>query len=152
MPKAIIWFAVLGLATHFVYAMIKAQYGMPSAFTNVGLLQGFVYHIGATFFSLAISMLLVYLWASGWAKSVFKNLALLGRMALTNYIFQNVISVLLFFGYGLALMGKVPYIYLPLFAFGILAVQWVFTRAWLSRFRQGPLEFIWRKLSYRVKK
>ncbi|MEM8888765.1 MAG: DUF418 domain-containing protein [Bacteroidota bacterium] len=148
-PSIAIWFGGIGFIAHIGYAMIKGTYGSPSAFSEMGLLMGFVYHVGATFFALAISIFFVYIWATGHLQSIFKNLAILGRMALTNYIFQNLIAIFLFFGYGFALMREVPFSYLPLFAIGILGAQWIFSRAWLSRFKQGPLEYIWRKLSYR---
>jgi len=151
-PNSTIWLGILGLVTHFGYAFIKTSYGWPSGFSEIGFLLGVVYHIGATAFALAICMLVVYLWASGRAMLVYHNLAILGRMALTNYIFQNVTAIFLFFGYGFALMRKVPFSYLPIFAIGILAVQWIFSRFWLSRFKQGPLEFIWRKLTYQSSK
>lgn len=148
-PNAAIWSGVVGLVTHFGYALIKGEYGWPSGFSEIGFILGVIYHIGATAFALAICMMVVYLWSSGRAKSVFQNLAILGRMALSNYIFQNVTAILLFFGYGLALMRKVPFASLPFFAFGILLIQWLFSRAWLMRFKQGPLEYVWRKLTYR---
>ncbi len=151
-PTGVIWFGMIGLIAHFGYALIKAMIGTPFAMTEVGLLQGFLYHLGATLFALAISMLFICVWASGRYAFVFRNLAVLGRMALTNYIFQNIIGVLLFFGYGFALMAKVPYMYIPLIAFAILAAQLAFSRAWLKRFKQGPLEFAWRRLTYRPPK
>ncbi len=80
---------------------------------------------------------------------MLRNLAVLGRMALTNYVFQNVIAVFFFFGYGLALMREIPFLYTPLIALAILTAQWAFGRAWLGRFAQGPLEFAWRRLTYR---
>ncbi len=148
-PKAAIWFGLLGLTTHFGYALVKGSHGWPSAFSEIGFLLGFIYHIGATAFALAICMLVLYLWSSGKGQFLFKNLAVLGRMALSNYIFQNVTAVLLFFGYGLALMREVPFASLPLFAFGILVTQWAFSRVWLNKFKQGPLEYIWKRLTYR---
>ncbi len=148
-PRIVIWFGVIGFITHIGYAIIKGEYGWASAFSEIGLLLGFIYHIGATIFALAIAMLFVYIWSTGRAESVFNNLALLGRMALSNYIFQNVTAILLFFGYGFALMREVPFSTLPLFAFAILTVQWLFSKAWLKRFKQGPLEYLWRKLSYK---
>ncbi len=148
-PPGAIWIGIIGLLTSFGYAVIKAATGTPFALSKTGLIQGVIYHVGSTSLALGISMLFLNLWASGRAKFVFRNLAVLGRMALTNYIFQNVTAVLLFFGYGFALMREVPFAFLPLFAAGILAAQWAFSRAWLSRFKQGPLEFAWRKLTYR---
>jgi uncharacterized protein len=69
-------------------------------------------------------------------------------MALTNYILQNVLAVLIFFGYGLGLMGRLPYAVIPVIALGILLAQWIVSRAWLARYRQGPLEFVWRAITY----
>ncbi|MEM9673785.1 MAG: DUF418 domain-containing protein [Cyclobacteriaceae bacterium] len=148
-PPTAVWVGVIGLVTSLGYAVIKSAIGTPFAVSEIGLIQALVYHIGSTSLALGISMLILYVWASGRAKFMFRNLALLGRMALTNYIFQNVTAVLLFFGYGLALMREVPFAYLPWFAFGILVVQWIFSRVWLRRFKQGPLESVWRKLTYR---
>ncbi len=151
-PRGAVWLGGIGLVGGFGYAWTKFSAGTYFEANAFGLFQGLMNHVGSTSLALGIAMLFLYIWASGRAQVVFRNLALLGRMALTNYILQNVTAVLLFFGYGLALMGEVPYAYLPLFAFGILLAQWVFTRAWLGRFRQGPLEFIWRKLTYRQQK
>ncbi len=151
-PKSAIWFGVIGLIFSFGYALTKLIMGSGYELSGIGIIQVLVYNIGSTCLALGISMLFVHWWASGRAKMAFENLALLGRMALSNYIFQNVTAVLLFFGYGFALMREVPFASLPLFAFGILLVQWLFSRAWLSRFKQGPLEFVWRKLTYRIPK
>lgn len=151
-PRGAVWLGTIGLVAGFGYAWTKAVLGTPFEVNTVGLVQGLLNHVGSTSLALGIAMLFVYIWASGRAQVAFRHLALLGRMALTNYIFQNVTAVLLFFGYGLALMREVPFAYLPLFAFGILLAQWAFTRAWLGRFKQGPLEFVWRKLTYRSAK
>lgn len=141
---------VVGLFASLGYALIKSSIGTPFAISEIGLLQAVIYHIGSTCMALGIAMLFISVWSSGRLKLVFHNLALLGRMALSNYLFQNVTAVLLFFGYGFALMRKLPFAYLPLFALGILMTQWLFSRVWFSRFKQGPLEFIWRKLTYRT--
>ncbi|MEM7104729.1 MAG: DUF418 domain-containing protein [Bacteroidota bacterium] len=151
-PKSAIWFGVIGLVCSFVYALTKFWLGNGYELSGMGILQVIVYNVGSTTLALGIAMLFLYLWSSGKLQTLFSNLALLGRMALTNYIFQNVTAVLLFFGYGLALMREVPFIHLPLFAFAILFVQWLFSRAWLNKFKQGPLEFVWRKLTYRSNK
>lgn len=147
-PSIAIWIGIIGLVTSFAYAVIKGMIGTPYALTEIGLVQAVVYHVGSTSLALGIAILFLSMWASGRAPQVFQNLALLGRMALTNYIVQNVTAVFLFFGYGLALMREVPFASLPFFAFGILMIQWLFSRAWLKRFKQGPLEYVWRRLSY----
>jgi uncharacterized protein len=68
----------------------------------------------------------------------------LGRMALTNYLIQTIFWTTAYYGYGLGYFGKTPYYaYLPM-ALGFLAIQVVLSNFWLSRFKQGPVEKLWR--------
>ena len=73
----------------------------------------------------------------------------LGRTAFSNYIFQTLICTLIFYGTGLGLFGSVERKYHLLIVFGIWILQILLTTLWLNRFRQGPLEWLWRRLSYR---
>lgn len=71
-----------------------------------------------------------------------------GRMALTNYISQSVIGMLLFYGIGLGLGASIGLAVTELVALGVFAFQIMFSLAWLSVFRFGPLGWIWRMLTY----
>jgi len=75
-------------------------------------------------------------------------LASVGRMAFTNYILQTLICVLIFNGGGLALYGKVERSIQVLIMLGIWMVLLVLSSFWLKRFRYGPLEALWRSLTY----
>jgi uncharacterized protein len=71
-----------------------------------------------------------------------------GRMALTNYLLQSVICTTLFYSYGLGLYGKVgPLLALPLTVV-VYALQVPFSQWWLSRHQYGPMEWLWRRLTY----
>lgn len=74
-------------------------------------------------------------------------LALVGRMSLTNYFLQSFICVLLFYGYGLGWSGTLNPTELAICTFVIFISQGVFSIMWLSRFKQGPLEYVWRRLA-----
>ncbi len=69
-------------------------------------------------------------------------------MALTNYLAQSLLCTLIFTGAGLGLVGEVarPQLY------PIVLLIWVFQIAfshwWLKRFFYGPLEWLWRALTY----
>jgi uncharacterized protein len=71
----------------------------------------------------------------------------LGRMAFTNYLIQSIILSWIFYGFGLALFGlSVPQslaVALVIYAAQAAASAW-----WLSRFRFGPVEWLWRSLMY----
>jgi uncharacterized protein len=76
--------------------------------------------------------------------------ACVGRMALTNYVMQSFIIGFVLFGVwpGLALAGKIGAAAATLAATGGYALQMIFSSLWLSRFAYGPLEWVWRTLTY----
>lgn len=71
-----------------------------------------------------------------------------GRMAFTNYIMQSILCVLLFYGIGLGWYGQTS----PLQGVGIAIIiyglQMIYSSIWLRKFRYGPLEWLWRSLTY----
>lgn len=76
-------------------------------------------------------------------------LALAGRMPLTNYLMQTAIATTIFYGWGLGLWGRVgPALDLWLAVLIFFAVQVPLSRWWLSRHETGPLEWLWRRLTY----
>jgi uncharacterized protein len=81
-------------------------------------------------------------------KSRLAPLAAVGRMALSNYLFQSVVCTTLFYSYGLGLFGKVgPATGLAL-SVAIYAVEVPLSVWWMRRFRFGPMEWVWRSLTY----
>lgn len=73
----------------------------------------------------------------------------LGRTAFSNYIFQTLICTFIFYGTGFGLFGSVERKYHLLIVLGIWILQILLSTLYLKRFRQGPLEWLWRRLSYR---
>jgi uncharacterized protein len=69
-------------------------------------------------------------------------------MALTKYLMQSVLSVALFYGVGLGLMGRVGSLAAAGLATAIFAGQCVLSTFWLRRYRFGPVEWTWRALAY----
>ena len=75
-------------------------------------------------------------------------LAPVGRMALTNYLTQTVLSLGFFYGFGLGFIGKLGPATLTVLPLGVFCVQVAFSHWWLARFRFGPAEWVWRSLTY----
>jgi uncharacterized protein len=73
-----------------------------------------------------------------------------GRMALTNYLLQTVIALWLFYGYmpGPGWSGQVGPVGLVPILIGVFGAQIVFSAWWLRRYRFGPMEWLWRSLTY----
>ena len=76
------------------------------------------------------------------------RLAAVGRMALTNYLMQSILCTTLFYGYGLGYFGTIARPGLWLVVLAVWALQLWYSPRWLSRFRFGPMEWLWRSLTY----
>lgn len=81
-------------------------------------------------------------------KFVVKLFASVGRMALTNYIMQTVISIFLFYGLGFALYAQLERFQIALICLGVWLFQITYSNVWLIWFKQGPLEWLWRSMIY----
>ncbi|AZQ14667.1 DUF418 domain-containing protein [Halorubrum sp. PV6] len=79
---------------------------------------------------------------------ITRALAAVGRTAFTNYLLQTVIATTVFYGHGLGLFGFVSRVELLGFVVAVWAVQIALSVAWLRRFRFGPVEWVWRTLTY----
>ncbi|HEX2572418.1 MAG TPA: DUF418 domain-containing protein [Polyangia bacterium] len=98
--------------------------------------------------ALGLGAALIVLWQDPTWKRRLRPITYVGRMAFTNYITQSIVCTTIFYGFGLGLYDKLG----PLAGTGIVAaiygLQIPFSRFWLSRFRYGPLEWLWRTLTY----
>ena len=79
---------------------------------------------------------------------ILAPLAATGRMAFTNYILQTVICTTIFYGHGFGLFGSVERTGQILIVFGIWIFEILLSLLWLKHFRFGPLEWLWRSLTY----
>ncbi|KXH80084.1 hypothetical protein AU377_09705 [Sporosarcina sp. HYO08] len=79
---------------------------------------------------------------------VFRPIAKAGRMSLTTYITQSIVGTFIFYSYGLGLYGKIDLETGTWIAIGVFVIQVLFAEVWLSKFKTGPIEWLWRKLTY----
>lgn len=103
-----------------------------------------------TALALGYASAVMLLWHSGegvWRRRL-APLALVGRMGLTNYLWQSLAMSLLFLPYGLGLAGKLPFWAYPLIVVPIFLSQLPISAWWLARYRFGPVEWLWRAATY----
>ncbi len=81
-------------------------------------------------------------------KRALSPLAAVGRMALTVYVFQSVFYTTLYYGYGLGMYGKLGGAHILLLAVVVFPIEILLCSLWLKHFRFGPLEWLWRSLTY----
>jgi len=75
-------------------------------------------------------------------------LGAMGRMALSNYLLQSLLCSFIFYGFGLGLYDRLGPAAGALIAIAIYSLHIPLSRAWMSRFRFGPVEWLWRSLTY----
>lgn len=93
-------------------------------------------------------MCLGYLaWGVRWSAHL-RWLAPAGRMALSNYLGQSLVCTLVFYGYGLGWFEQMGRAWQLLFAVSLFAVQVLLSHYWLKYFRFGPMEWLWRAMTY----
>ncbi|MGD9904446.1 MAG: DUF418 domain-containing protein [Vicinamibacterales bacterium] len=151
--RAALWRTVaigggIGLAGSFVYASIKAATRSTFLLSGTGLLQTAAYTLGTTPLALAYLAAAALAWQHPVGQRVLGWFVPIGRMALSAYVSQSVVQLLLFSSHGARLAGRVPFVWLPVVAAGIIVGQRVICAWWLRGHQQGPLEWIWRHLAY----
>lgn len=82
------------------------------------------------------------------AKRVLGVLAAPGRMALTNYLSDSLLGIIIFYGIGFGLIGRLSPVGFYSVALMIFATQIIVSNWWLRHHAQGPMEALWRRLTY----
>ncbi|MFJ7732275.1 DUF418 domain-containing protein [Lysinibacillus sp. NPDC097231] len=124
---------------------------LPIMLTRTYLFDYLKVYIGGPILSVGYIGLIVLLCLIPIVTKLFSPFAKIGRMSLTMYILQSIIGTCLFYRFGFGWYGKVSVSTGVLIAVGIIVVQMIVAEIWLTKWKQGPLEAIWRKLTYKVK-
>jgi uncharacterized protein len=111
-------------------------------------LGGMWNYVGSILVSLGHIAVFMMIIKSGALNDLLQRFTALGRMALTNYLMHSVILTTLFYGYGLGLYGAVPRFWQIGFVVAVVAFQLWFSPFWLRKYRFGPVEWLWRSLTY----
>ena len=106
------------------------------------------YNLGRVFTTLGHIATIMLFSKSSILLFLQRALAAVGQMALTNYIMQTVICSIIFLGFGFSLYGTLELHELNYIVFAIWTFQLIASPVWLHYYRFGPLEWLWRSLTY----
>lgn len=141
---------LLLLALPLNYLLATYMYNSPPSFvfTTEGWLHSIVYALGvfplATVYMIVIALLL----ESRKSRKYLQPIIPVGKMAFSNYVLQSLIGIVLFYGVGFGLAQQFGPLSLSIIAFLIFIFQLIYSTIWLKYFHFGPLEYIWRSLTY----
>lgn len=109
--------------------------------THTGFIREFLCRPGMTFGYMAILLL-------AGVKPWMSPFAAVGRMALTNYLLHSLTFTTIALGYGFGMFSRIPPATGLALCVGFYALQVPFSMWWLGRFKYGPAEGLWRRLTY----
>lgn len=112
---------------------------------RVGGIANYVGSLVVAFGHIGLVMLII---KSGVLRRLMTRFAAVGRMALSNYLMHSLILTTVFYGYGMGLYGTIPRFWQMGFVIGVITLQLFLSTWWLSRYRFGPVEWLWRSLTY----
>lgn len=139
-----------GLTLGLLLSLIQAtrRMGLPAEGVLYGLVTASYVGLPIMAFGYLAALALFIQRRGAWLNRLF---APMGRMALTGYLASNLIGSFVWYGWGLGWINGTPMLTLTginLFAFGVFAALCVFSALWLRVFRFGPVEWLWRSLTY----
>ncbi len=140
------WGFIIGIPSSIAMAIFEIDgLSVPKA---IGLLDTVFYAVSVVPLSLAYVAAICLFWIKTNGNNKLKLLAPVGRMALTNYLMQTILGITIFYGVGFGLGGNIgPAVFFPI-AIVIYIVQIIYSNWWFKYFNYGPVEWIWRQLTY----
>jgi uncharacterized protein len=146
--RSLAWVGLsVGLAINVATVVIQSHPASDDAMMVQGA-AGMLFFFGQPVLTAGYLGLIVCLMQSRRWRQLLGWLSPLGRMALTNYLTHSLVLSLLFYGYGFGQFGQINRGAQMLIVVAIIAAQWLFSSLWLRSFRYGPMEWLWRSVTY----
>ncbi len=133
------------LGQYFGYAVFSEN----TASSEIQFLGDILFAYGSTALALGYAAGIVLLAQGQNWMPVVRSLENLGKLALTVYLSGTVMFTMLFYGYGFGQIFLIGPAGTTAYAILFFTIQVVFCAWWLRRFRFGPMEWVWRSLTYR---
>ncbi|MFN3968979.1 DUF418 domain-containing protein [Flavobacterium sp.] len=154
--KIIYWIIGLGLLIGLPANYQLAQYmsAPGDAYFDLkinGWYETIVYALGVVPLALAYVGILMLGFQTTIGHKILLIISPVGKMAFSNYLMHSLIGNFVFLGAGLGYMGQVGPVYYTLFAILVFIFQIILSTIWLKNFQYGPIEWLWRSLTYKKK-
>lgn len=151
LKKALIVGAAVGIPANVASTYVmhitggQMQSGPPGGLQLFGF---FLFIFGRPALSMCYASAVVLLFLDATWRSRLKPFSVIGRTALSNYLFQTIFCTTIFFGYGGGLFAKVHLAWLMVLSVAVYALEAPLSTWWLAHYRFGPAEWVWRSLTY----
>lgn len=147
--RAAMWLIFAGIATllYFKYETLVVEDSPYAGAMYMGSYELMNFFVAGTYI---LTMLLLSSFQR--VSNILKPLANMGRMSLTNYLLQSVLLGFIFYGWGLCYFGMTEVTMVIKIALVVFLAEVFISHLWFQKYSIGPLERIWRRLSYGKRK
>jgi uncharacterized protein len=145
--KAWMWGLIIGLPMSIVkyFAGNQMCHFLPNIYSLIYFAASILGDTGLSIFYMTSIILLFQ--RQNWVSKL-KPFGYVGRMALSNYLLQSIIGTMIFYNYGLGLYGQIAPAFGMALALVIFVIQIIIRKWWLERYQFGPVEWLWKSLTY----
>lgn len=141
---------IYGVSLTIVLMLLKSELIVLPFYLNEAIVEVLANLSGLLICFFYMTSIVILVEKADWKRRL-TILAPVGKMALTNYLLQTFICLLIFNGYGLGLYGNFPPSAGIILTLIIFTIQIYFSHFWLKRYKFGPVEWLWRAFTYKIK-
>lgn len=136
-----------------VYAALRILRSVHTGLTGLPphtgeMISGLLNDYMDIFFTVALLSAFILIYQNSFVRRGLNLLVPYGRMGLTSYVSQGLIGIFVFYGFGLAFHKYSAPLFSVITGLAILAIQLLFSHFWLKHYAYGPIEWVWRSLTY----
>jgi uncharacterized protein len=144
-----------GLWTLLGCVLFAGMFALVIFIAKIEMSQGVQFLVGGSIYDVFNSALaaiyvglIVLAFQKEKAHRLLMNFYEVGRMGLTTYLMQALVGTLLLFSFGLGLLGDYGAAVWAAVAFLVFGLQIIFSKWWLNNFQYGPVEWLWRSMTF----
>lgn len=144
--KALLISFISAIPLYILKTYIPPLFSNPTIITHYNVAMARIMNVATT--TVLVSLFMICWFAKENGFKMQRLLIPYGRMSLTNYICQSIIGVAIFYHCGLGLYDKTGASACIAIAIAIVGIQLLFSSNWLKHYKQGPLEYVWKRLTW----
>lgn len=144
--KALMWAIVAAIPLYLLRELVPPHITNITIASYYGIAVPRMFNVASM--TILVSVFVLCWFHAGEGYKFQRSVIAYGRMSLTNYITQSIMGVAIYYHCGLGLYDKTGAVVCLLIGFGIFAVQLMWSRYWLATHKQGPLEWVWKRLTW----
>lgn len=144
--RVLMWSFVAAIPLYLLKELVPPYLTNITVISYYGIAVPRIYNVATML--ILVSVFVLAWFHAGEGYKFQRSVIAYGRMSLTNYITQSIMGVAIYYNCGLGLYDRTGGMACLIIAMGIFFIQLAWSRRWLATHKQGPLEYVWKRLTW----